>query len=202
MRADCESCCSTVLDKSLMGESTLHIRVLCESRGLALLLKRVSASRASLVPDLFDDISFEAERAKMGGLLFLRSHEILKSRSRLAEDYEAFSGAARISGIVLKNAAHMADCSRLSRRLRAALDSLSDKNPPPIVTMKFLYLMVRDEGYAVHQDFFPKLPEAKRNLFAAALRTPSSQMREFSSRIESLLESFERWTVLNTDILL
>ena len=72
--------------------------------------------------------------------------------------------------------------------------------PSPAVRLKFLYLLVRDEGYPVREDFFARLPEAEKRLFAVIVKTPSAELSDFKARSREMLEKFCRWISGATDI--
>jgi hypothetical protein len=66
---------------------------------------------------------------------------------------------------------------------------------PDSVYFKTLYLFTRDEGYAVHESWWRRLPDSDRDSVDAVLReTPSAQTtsREDTARLIAALESFVR----------
>lgn len=197
-----ESECATVLDKSLRGENMLHLRIFSKEEGLALLLKKIPSNKSAPLPDFFDDISVSGEYGKVGNLKFMRSHELLNSRCEIAKDFDAFNNASQIVNIVLQNGANIENANILSTRLRNSLDALKSKSAPSVVHLKFLYLLVRDEGYPIHQQFYSKLSAENIDFFTLLIRTPSAQLQDLRSRADELLEKLRSWTEVNTDIIL
>jgi len=193
--------CATVVGRELRGESSLYITAYAPDVGLARMMKKISAKKTGALPDLFDDISAEGEADSPASLKFMRGFSLIKGRGDIALDYRAFEQASLVALTVAKNGAHIEDCARLSSRLRAALDAMAQKSPPEVVRLKFMYLLARDEGYPVREDFLAKLPAAKRGLFMDIIKTPSADAVGLRARAEELLEVFLDWTYANTDII-
>ena len=191
---------ATVINRENRGESSIYITAFCAASDIIQLMKRVSAKNTSQLPDLFDDIDVKAESQTPNGLKFLRDFEIIKRRINIGKSYESFSHASLIASVVSANGRNIEDAARLSFRLRHALDALDNGVPPEPVRLKFMFLMARDEGYPIKEDFFENLSAAKREMFATLIRTPSADLREFRSRAADMLESMCAWIYSNTDI--
>ncbi len=192
---------ATVLDREIRGESSLYITAFSGDCGLVRMMKKISAKRTGVLPDLFDDISANGESETPTSLKFLREFSILKRRNDIALNYDSFENASQISLTTMKNGGHIEDTQTLAFRLRTALDAIAAKSPPIITRLKFMYLLVRDEGYPVREDFYANLQPAQRELFSLLIKTPSNQLGEFQTRAFSLLEKFLIWTYSNTDII-
>lgn len=189
-----------VVGRDMRGESSVYISVLSREHGLMQMMKKVSVKTTSLLPDLFDDISGYADAQTPQGLKFLRDFEISKRRTEIGKSYEAFNHAALIASVVAVNGRNIEDCARLEFNLRHALDAIAKDAPPEIVRFKFMYLLARNEGYPVKEDFFESLPEGKREMFSLFVKTPSLELREFRSRASDMLDALCRWIYANTDI--
>ena len=193
---------ATVLDREVRGENSVFITAFAENCGLVQMMKKASAKKTSQIPDFFDDISAFAQADSPTSLKFMRDFETIKQRKNIAASYECFSSASNLTQCAVKNGRHIEDCGLFSRRLKRALDALAAEMSPPIVEIKFLYLLARDEGYAVREDFYAGLPPEKKLLFAEILKFPPSELGGFSRRAESLLELFKMWIAANTDLIL
>ncbi len=192
---------ATIVDKEMRGESSLYITALSPELGLIRMMKKISSKKTGTLPDLFDDISAVGETPSPNSIKFLREFSILKHRDGIARSYDSFEQASMLSLTITKNANHIEDTRTLSERLRAALDSIANGAPPQIVRLKFLFLLARDEGYPVKEDFYPKLLLPQRELFSTIIKTPSSKLEEFKTRANDLLEKFTSWIRINTDII-
>ena len=206
--------CATVLDKLLTGESSLRLRIYCPNLGLALLVKRVSSKKTTVLPDIFDDISLTARVPSMGDVLFPNEYETLTSRMSLSKDYGAFLHASEICALVIKNGAHIENANRLHARIRGALDSMANGALPETVHLKFLYLLVRDEGYPVHEDFLKKFSGSQKAAFCEIISTPppkrkdapggdsEPRLRGILEGSTAFLEALSNWAIRCTDIIL
>lgn len=193
---------ATVLDREIRGESSVLITVFSQNCGLVQMMKRASSKKTSQIPDLFDDISAFAQADSPSSLKFVRDFEILKHREGIAASYETFESASNLARCAVKNGRHMEDCVLFSRRLGRALDALAAGMAPPVVEIKFFYLLARDEGYAVREDFYTGLSPEKMGLFAEILKTPPSGLSGLKPRAEDLLARLKVWIEANTDLIL
>ena len=193
--------CTTVLDREIRGESSVYITAYDSSLGLMRLMKKCSAKKTAYLPDLFDDISVNGEMHSPTALKFVRDFTIHKRRSEIATNYNAFEQACLIALTVAKNGTHIEDSARLSNQLRMALDAIANGANGEIVRLKFMYLLAKNEGYAVKEDFYARLPQPKKDLFSALIKSPASELKEFSTRVSPILESYLNWLYSNTDII-
>lgn len=190
----------TVLFRDLRGESSLYIEAFSGRLGALSMMKRISAKKTSALPDIFDDIEASLNPSSSGDLKFVGGFEIRRRRTAIASDYGAFEDAAAIAGVVRRNGRHIEDTARLSARLRRSLDAIDAGMPSQAVRLKFLYLLVRDEGYPVREDFFARLSENEKRLFAVIVNTPSAELSDFKAYSRDMLEKFCRWISESTDI--
>lgn len=192
--------CATVVDREIRGESSLYTVVYAPDAGLLRTMKRLSAKRTSPLPDLFDDIALDCEASSPTALQFAKDFSLKKRRTEIASSYEAFEHAALIAQTVLRNGGHIENSAQLSQRLRMSLDAIAEGSPAEIVRLKFMYLLARDEGYAVREDFVRRLGRANAELFGILIKNPSSELREFKSRAVDMLEKLCAWIYSSTDI--
>lgn len=190
----------TVLYRDLRGESSLYLETFSAKNSIVAVVKRISAKKTSALPDVFDDIDASLNPSDSGGLKFLGEFEIARRRAGIAARYESFEDAAAIVNLVRHNGRHIEDCAKLSARLRRSLDAIDAGLPSAVVRIKFLYLLARDEGYPVREDFFEKLSDIEKKLFVLIVKTPSAELSDFKAHSRGMLEKLERWTAEFTDI--
>ena len=188
------------MDREIRSESSLYIAVYAPETGLLRTMKRLSAKRTAALPDLFDDIALDCEATSPAALQFVKDFSLKKRRVEIASSYEAFEQAALIAKTVLKNGGHIENSAQLSARLRMSLDAIAEGSPAEIVRLKFMYLLARDEGYAVKEDFVRRLGSSNAELFGILIKNPSADLREFNSRAADLLERLCAWIYSSTDI--
>ena len=191
---------ATIADRETRGGNSLYIAALSPDAGFVQAMKKISFKKASQMPDLFDDVSVEGEISPPSTLKFAREITVLKRRGGIADDYSSFEQASLIAQTILKNARHIENSRLLSQRLRAALDSIAEGAPPEIVRLKFMYLLARDEGYAVREDFFKNLTEPKKALFSELVKRPSKELSQYRSLASDILGQLCGWIRSETDI--
>ena len=196
-----ESVTGIVLQKEFRGECGVLFKVFSKAEGIVALYKRVSQKKAASLPDYFDEVHFDVQRAKNGNMLFASEYEILVRRTELAKRYEAYECAAKLALCCARNGAYLENFERLYKCFEAALNALISGADPAVCELKFMYLFARDEGYAIKEDFFANLDAEGRNLFKQILLSPAKDSDAFASGSRLLLVEMLTWISLNTDIL-
>lgn len=191
-----------VLQKELRGESGVLFKIFSKSEGIVALYKRVSQKRAASLPDYFDEVCFEVQKAKSGNMLFASECEILARRTELAKNYEAYECAAKLALCCANNGLYLENFERLYNNFEAALNALICGADAAVCELKFMYLFARDEGYAIKEDFFANLDPEGRSLFRQILLSPAKDSCAFASGARVLLGEMLTWISTNTDILI
>lgn len=192
--------CATVLDREIRGENSVYITAYAPNFGLMRMMKKCSAKKTSYLPDIFDDISISGEMQSPTSLKFARDFSIIKRRNEIATNYNSFEQACLIALSVVKNGVHIEDSQRLFNQLRMAFDAIANGANAEIVRLKFMYLLAKNEGYAVKEDFYAKLSQPKKELFSMLIKLPVSELRDYSTRVSPILEAYLNWLYANTDI--
>ena len=84
--------------------------------------------------------------------------------------------------------------------LRAGLEAFARGIRPDIVYFKCLYRFARDEGYPVKQDWFPRLPDEKRQSVALILNQTLEQQTAAPEAVAELRELLEDYLRQETEI--
>ncbi len=192
---------ATILNKEARGESSLYISAFSDTLGLFAIMKRASSKGTSRLPDIFDDITGNATSKTSDSVKFLGEFEILESRRGIALNYDAFSQASAICKCLLRNGRHLENSAEISQILRRALDTIAKGAPAKIARLKFMYLLAKNEGYPVKEDFYASLSNERANLFANIIKTPTNQCVDFADKSEEILDIFLKWIYARTDIL-
>ena len=193
--------CATVLDREFRGETSVYITAFAHDVGLMRMMKKCSVKKTSSLPDLFDDIAISGEMQSPTSLKFARDFDIIKRRNDIATNYNSFEHACKISLSIVKNGAHIEDCAKLSTQLRSALDAIANGASAEIVRLKFMYLLAKNEGYPVKEDFYARLPQPQKELFSLLIKLPALELKDYATRTEPVLESYLNWLYSNTDII-
>lgn len=199
-----ESISAVILDRETRGEASLYMTAFSPECGLLPLFKRMSTKKTSLAPDLFEEISAQirAPDAANSPVRFLQQYEVLKSRAEISHSYEKLCAACEIAAIVKLNGANISETRSLFALLGAALDGISTSANTSAVKIKFAYVMAKEQGYAVREDFFRSLSQTDRADFATILKTPAAELDSLRDPSVRLYQHLANWLRNNTDILL
>jgi hypothetical protein len=64
-----------------------------------------------------------------------------------------------------------------------------------------MYLLAKNEGYPVKEDFYARLPQPQKELFSLLIKLPALELKDYATRTEPVLESYLNWLYSNTDII-
>ncbi len=193
---------ATVLRMEERGERSVYMAVLCPRNGVVDISKRISSTGKTRLPDLFDDISANLDSAKMGSLKFMGDFETTSKRTGIGNSYEALRHASSIALCSMKNGRNLDSPEFLSRTLKMALDSIENFHAPACAHLKFLYLLSKNEGYAIREDFYRNLSPNEQKIFSFLIKTPVAKLEAFESSAKVFLDSIESWISANTDLIL
>jgi hypothetical protein len=188
---------AVVLDRTSSGDSWLRLACFSREHGNLACLQRISARSAGRVTpvDLFDELQLELETRNQGRTWFVRDAVAVTRRPALGRSWDALSFACRFARVLSRNDVPDDSRDQVHALLARALTSWETGVRPDSVYFKTLYLFTRDEGYAVHESWWRRLPDSDRDSVDAVLReTPSAQTtsREDTARLIAALESFVR----------
>jgi hypothetical protein len=150
------------------GESFLKIDILTLESGAFLCLKRISKTKQTTTPDLFDTADIHLETSKQGTARFVNDYQLVLRRSSIGQSYRKLQHASDFCALIAQNGPHMADPAALYHITERTLDALAERDVPSIVFLKAVYILLKDEGYPVRESWWPQLP--------AHLRTPAKQL--------------------------
>lgn len=191
-----------ILDRESRGENGVMLTALSPEHGLVYLFKRISAKKTSLVPDIFCEISAQTQvpqTAENGLVHFVKDFSSVKSRDKISLSYEKLCDASEIASVVKLNGANIDETSLLFDLLGKALDGVAEFENTAAVKIKFLYVLAKEQGYAVKEDFFSRLSQTDKAAFAKILKTPVAELSA-DAATQRLYEALRRWTAENTDI--
>lgn len=186
------------------GESFHKIDLLSLQSGAFLCLKRVSKKARNAVPDLFDTADIHLETSKQGTLRFVNDYELIHRRSAIGRSYRKLQYASDFCTLIALNGPHMADPVSLYQITERTLNAFTKREMPAIVFLKAIYLLLKDEGYAVRESWWPQLPihlrEAAKQLINQP--TPDSATAERVKACEQISQHLCHWLHRETDLML
>jgi hypothetical protein len=151
-------------------------------------------------PDLFDDVAVMLESSNQGRTWFVREVKIATRRAGIGRSYDALRFASALAAVVGRNPVHEESREQVGLLLRNALDAFGTGVRPDVVHLKSLYLLARDEGYPVKQEWLPALEAADRAAAAAVLNRPLGAQAEAPATVARLRRSLEQYLGDRTEI--
>ncbi len=193
-----------VLRKEFSGESFLKLHLLGPELGCQLCLKRLATRKPSLkaAPDLFDSAEVQLEGSRPATAQFVGDYQIIRRRDAIGLNYRALQYASHLSQLLVDNGGQMADLPALHQLAERSLDAFAARREPPVVFLKSIYLLLKDEGYPVRELWWPQLPDRLREVTRQLLAQPSpaSLQAEDKSICEAAVNNLLHWLRRETDL--
>lgn len=129
------------------------------------------------IPDLFDRLALSLEHGRgspAGGPWFVREHRLLVRHAAIGRAYESLASASRLARLVVQNPGPEDSRAAIDALLTQAFAAFARPAArPDLVYFKSLYLLARDEGLPLKQEWIPSLPPGDQAIVAAALQLPA-----------------------------
>lgn len=190
---------ATVLDRAATGEHWLRLALFSPEAGLLDSLQRLSRRAATTAPplDLFDEARLTLESRNQGRTWFVREATPLRRRPGLGTSYAALREASRFARVLARNPLHEDSRENVYALLHRALDAWEMAVRPDAIYLKSLFLLARDEGYPVREEWRAQLDAADRAPLDRILREPAAEQTtppRDVARLASALEEYLRQT--------
>ncbi len=191
-----------VLKKIEKSGSNLHFYIFTKKFGILLCIKRIPKKKISkLNPDLFDIAILDLDRIKTSEIWFIRDYRLIKSNSSISNYYKSFVYAAEYSNFLINNLKYIESFERFYELTLKAIYFWSNGAQPESVFIKTIYLLARDEGYPVKQDWINSLNRRNKILANDIIFNRINDHNLDESNLISLLQSIKNWLKYNTDFL-
>ncbi len=191
-----------VLDRAPGGES--WTRLLCfspEHGNLACLQRASRKASPSLAPaDLFDELRLSLESRNEGRTWFVREAVPVRKRPGLGGSYETLRHACRLARILAHNPVPEETRGAVHSLLERALTAWESNHRPDAVYFKSLYLLAREEGYPVREQWRPGLEAVDRGRVDAVLRAPVAAQTIDAAELARLTGALETYLREETGI--
>lgn len=191
-----------VLDRSPSGEHWL--RLLCFSREagnldcLLRLARRTAANAPAL--DLFDETQLALETRNQGRTWFVREALPLRRRTALGASYPALRAACRFARVLAQNPVPEESRDEIYALLERALEAWEAGTRPDSVYFKSLYLLAREEGYPVREEWWHELAPTDRAAVESVLRQPAAEQTASEGEVARLIAALEHYLRHHTEI--
>jgi len=187
------------------GESFRKIDLLTKETGYLLSLQRISKKNpSSITPDIFDSADVLLERSHQGTTYFVKDYHLVQHRRDIGQSYRKLQYACEFCTLIVNNAAHMADPALIYETTERTLNAFAEKELPEIVSLKTLYLLLKDEGYPVRESWWPQLPQYLKETARQLINEPSPEniSKEQHEDCLKVTQSLRNWLTLETDLTL
>lgn len=191
-----------VINRTESGDKWMRLVNFSADHGNLDCLVRRSQQPTSKSPtlDLFDEAHLSLESTNQGRTWFIKEATVDRRRAGLGNSYEALTHACRFARILVRNPVHDESRRTVHALLERALDAWETCARPDCVYFKSLFLLARDEGYPVQQDWWPRLDSDDRHAAESILRTPVSKQEIQVATVSRLTDALEHYLHHHTEI--
>ena len=181
-----------ILGRDPSGESHFLLTYLEPSEGIMRCLLRARGGKGATLPDLFDEGELTLERAKDGGTRFAREYRLLTRRAGLARHHRTLERASRLAGMLRKNPPPPESAEVCYRIALETFDAMAARPRPDCAYFKSLWLILKDGGWGVHEQWFTRLG-GRQAAAGAILGQPLDAQTTDEETVAALTTDLERW---------
>jgi hypothetical protein len=185
-----------------------QLSLFCADEGLvhALLRAPAHSARASpisaLSPDLFDRLALTLDRGRASGTgpYFVRELRLVNRHTALGRDYATLAQASRLARVVVENPVPEESRAAVDRLLSIALAALARPGArPDVIYLKSIYVLARDEGHPLKQQWLPTLPADDARLMATLIPLPADAAHPPPGDVTRLIKRLEAYLCTHAD---
>lgn len=193
---------ATVLDRTESGDRWLRLTCFSAEHGnLDCLVRRSQKPTSkSATLDLFDGAQLSLESSNQGRTWFIKEATVDRRRTALGKSYDTLAHACRFARILVHNPVHDESRRAVHSLLERALDAWESGARPDCVYFKSVFLLARDEGYPVEQDWWRRLESDDRNAAESVLRTRVADQEIVPTTVSRLTQALEHYLSHHTEI--
>lgn len=189
-----------VLLRDASGETWDRITLFSPDLGILQFLQRRSKKAGTSNVDLFDRLSVVLERKDGSTTRFSREIRMLRRLSGLGRRYESLREACQFARILMDNPVHEDSRREVHDLLEQALAAWERGDRDDVIAFKTLFVFARDEGYAVREDWWQRLPPRERAWATCLLNRPTREVELDRDPVATVRESLEHYLRHFTDI--
>lgn len=189
-----------VLDRNLAGESFIRLQLFCPVAGLRAVLQRATSSRSRVTPvaDFLDLAEFDLESTGEQ-TAFVRDCRILRSHTDIARHLDGLRYAARFAHVLIENRLPPESAPGVFQLLDRITPAFAAGQRTECVYFKALFLLLRDEGLPVREDWASSLGLETREALHSILALPLAAQTSPPAQVLPLIAQLETWAVHNHD---
>ena len=128
----------------------------------------------------------------------MREYRLVRRHAALGADYARLTLACRLANLLAKNPHPPESWPAIHALASRAFAAIADRPHPETAYFKCLWLLARDEGLPVKEDFFVRLRPGERDLAVLLLNTPLAGITGEAAPkplVAGLVSSLEQWLV-------
>jgi hypothetical protein len=182
-----------VLDRTPGSEGWIRLTAFSATEGRLECMQRLSSKPSAAVPplDLFDHVRATLETRNQGRTWFLREAQPLRRRTGLGASYATLTHACRLARVIARTPIHDDSRSAVAALIDRALDAWETGIRPDAVYFKSLFLLARDEGFPVREEWLRQLAADERATTETILRQPAAEQTTAEPEVRRLSHALE-----------
>ncbi|WP_438482476.1 hypothetical protein [Oleiharenicola lentus] len=193
-----------ILTRQLSGSDKFEqLNVFSVEHGVLPCLRRVATGQAKIIStplDLFDEAELWLESSNQGRTWFIKEHRFIERHPGVGRSYEALRTASTFAALLARNPVSEESREAVITLLHSCLGALASGGRPDIVWLKTLYCFLRDEGYPVKQQWWPRLSGSDRDAAAQLLNQPLAAQNAEPDLVAHITRQLEDWLRAETEI--
>jgi recombinational DNA repair protein (RecF pathway) len=177
------------------GDNWLRVTAFSADHGILDCLQRIARRSASRSPpiDLFDEVQVSLESRNQGRTWFVGEVTVIGRHAGLSASYAALRDACRFAQVLARNPVPDESRAAVYALLKRALEAWAAGSRPEVIYLKSLFLLARDEGYPVREEWWRRLPPDDREAADAVLRRPAADQAVGAPDVSRLGRSLEEY---------
>lgn len=194
-----------ILGRAVHGEKFWLITALAAEDGaFSCLIRQATKKTGTIVPDLFDEAEILLERPKAGteGPRFAKEYALLERHTGISGDYSGLVYASRLATVLAKNAFPPDARAAVFSICRNAIAAFSSKPRKDAVYFKSLWLLARECGLPVREDWFESLAFDDKIGVSQVLKTPLDALNVPAREVERMISRIEFWLARENDFVI
>lgn len=185
-----------ILGRSVHGEKFWLITTLSVEEGSNSCLIRQSTKKAgTIVPDLFDEAEIVFEKSKPGseGPRFAKEYTLLVRHTGISGSYDGLVYASRLAMVLSRNAFPADARATVFNLCKNAISAFSEKPRKDATYFKSLWLLARESGLPVREDWFESLAYDDKLCVSTVLKTPLEALEVSVPEVDRITFRIEYW---------
>jgi len=181
-----------ILGRDPSGESHTLLTFLEPKQGLDRCLIRLTRSKTTTAPDLFDECEIQIEKSKDGGTRFAKDYRLITRHQGIAKNHRTLERACRLASMIRKNPPPPESAQVCYHIAVETFAAMAERPRPDAAYFKGLWLMIKDGGWPVHEQWLTRLGN-RQELAGSILTQPLDAQTCDEETVAKLSTDLEHW---------